>query len=396
MRRKTNDEFQEELRQLRKQGHDVYTDDIYVGACVTMDFYCSMGHHWPSNPNRVLSGHQYCPCCLNRRVLVGYNDLWSTHKEIAMMLKDPQVGYEHTYGSKYKTYFVCPNCGNVIFKTIKEVYCRGLGCQRCSDTISYPNKFVRSMLSQIAITNVEYEYSPQWVRPYLFDNYCEINGVPFLIEADGGLSHGHKVFGSNKIDTVGIERDKIKDKLAQEHNITVIRIDCNYQDSNKYKYIKQSILNSDIANIIDLSRVDWDKCHADALSSLVYKSAELYNDGYGIGEISRRLGYDSDTISRWLKQATDIGLCKYSKEESMRRGRRCLYHSVNQYTKDKVFVQTYESLSIASLITDVNITSIANCCKKKKHFRSAGGYLWFYADDLNQPDKSKIISTIQN
>ena len=195
-----------------------------------MDFYCSKGHHWPSNPNRILSG-QYCPCCLNRRVLIGYNDLWTTNPEIARLLQDPNVGYEHTYGSKHETYFICPFCGNKILKTIKEVYYRGLACQRCGDSISYPNKFIRAILSQLDIENVEYEYSPPWLRPYLFDNYCEINSLKVAIEADGGVGHGNKVFGSNEIDTAGINRDKIKDAMAYEHDINVIRIDCNYNDN---------------------------------------------------------------------------------------------------------------------------------------------------------------------
>lgn len=389
-RRKTNEEFQEELRKLREQGHDVYTDDEYVGNKGKMDFYCSKGHHWPSNPNRVLTG-QYCPCCLNRRVLVGYNDLWTTHKEIAALLQNPQDGYEHTYGSKYRTYFICPFCGNIIFKTIKEVYYRGLACQRCGDTISYPNKFMRAMLSQLDVQNVEYEYSPSWLRPYLYDNYFEVNGSKILLEADGGVGHGNKVFGSNEDDIDGAKRDKIKDVMAQERGICVIRIDCNYKDYNRYKYIQQNILNSELSNIVDLSHVDWDKCHADALSSLVYKSAELYNEGCGVGEISRSLRYNSGTINSWLKQATIIGLCEYNKAEARKRGRKYVYCAVNQYTKDQKFVQTYSSLSVASLATGIDLMAISNCCKKKKLYYTAGGYLWFYANSLDQPDKTKII-----
>ena len=176
----------------------------------------------------------------------------------------------------------------------------------------------------------------------------------------------------------------------------VIRIDCDYQDSNKYRYIKQQILNSELVNLVDLSCVDWDRCHAEALSSLVYRSAEMYNNGYGIGEISRGLGYNSGTITSWLKQATNIGLCAYSKEEARRRGRRVLSYPVNQYTKDQKFVQSYPSLSVASSSTNVDANAISNCCKKKRYFHTAGGFCWFYADDPNQPDKSKIISTIQN
>lgn len=394
-RKLTNEEFQERLWRFREQGHDVYCDDEYVDSKTRLWFYCSKGHRWHSEPNWVFNG-QFCPYCLNRRILVGYNDLWTTHKEIAELLQDPQIGYEHTYGSKYKTNFVCPCCGNIIFKSIKEVYSRGLGCQRCGDTISYPNKFMRAMLSQLDVQNIKHEYSPSWLYPYSYDNYFEVNGYKILLEADGGIGHGNKVFGSNEIDTDGIERDRIKDRLAQEHEIYVIRIDCNYKDYNKYKYIKQNILNSWFANIVDLSCVDWDKCHAEALSSLVYKCAEMYNKGLCVGDIVRKLGYDNGTVSSWLKQAAQIGLCTYSKEESRKRGRKLLYRAVNQYTKDGIFIGAYESLTAASLATSINSTAISNCCKKKKHFHTAGGFCWFYADDPDQPDKTKIISTTQN
>ena len=394
-RKLTNEEFQERLRQFREQGHDVYCDDEYIDSKTRLWFYCSKGHRWYSQPNWVFNG-QFCPYCLNRRVLIGYNDLWTTHREIAKLLQDPEIGYKHTYGSKYETNFVCPICGNIIFKSIKNVYSRGLACPRCADTISYPNKFMRAMLKQLDVQNIKHEYSPSWLGYYSFDNYFEINGLKILLEADGGVGHGHKAFGSNDIDTIGIKRDRIKDDLALEHGMRVVRIDCNYQDFNKYKYIKQQIMNSELTSIVDLSCVDWDECHAEALSSLVYKSAVLYNDGYGVGEISCKLGYNSGTINSWLKQATQIGLCAYSKEESRRRGRRILYRTVNQYTKDGIFVQTYKCMNDASLATDVDQTPISRCCRKEKHFRSAGGYLWFFSDDPDQPDKSKIILTIQN
>ena len=395
-RRKTNEEFQMQLAECRKNGQDVYCDDEYVNNHTLLNFYCSKGHTWQAKPNWIFSG-QSCPYCLNRRVLAGYNDLWTTHPEIAELLQNPEDGYKYTYGSKHKTYFICPNCGNIIFKTIKEVCNRGLACQRCGDGVSYPNKFIRSLLSQFDIKNVSYEYSPEWLRPYFFDNYFEINDSSYIVEADGGIGHGNKVFRSNEIDTDGIERDEIKDKRAQEHNINVIRIDCCYKNYNKYEYIKQHVIDSELADIFDLSCVDWNKCHLEALSSLVYESAKLYNDGYSIGDISSNVGYTCDTITRWLKQATDIGLCEYSQIESRKRGRRCLYHAVNQYTKDGIFIKTYLSLSIASSITGINLTSIANCCKRKKSFHTAGGYKWFYANDPEQPDKTKVIDlTTQN
>ena len=48
----------------------------------------------------------------------------------------------------------------------------------------------------------------------------------------------------------------------------------------------------------------------------------------------------------------------------------------------------------ASRQTGTNQGHIWGCCNGRR--KSAGGFLWFYADDPDQPDKSKIILTIQN
>ena len=62
------------------------------------------------------------------------------------------------------------------------------------------------------------------------------------------------------------------------------------------------------------------------------------------------------------------------------------YIPVNQYKKD-IFIATYNSLTEAHNETGVN--NISKCCKGRA--KVAGGYSWYYADDPNQPDKTKII-----
>lgn len=64
--------------------------------------------------------------------------------------------------------------------------------------------------------------------------------------------------------------------------------------------------------------------------------------------------------------------------------------AVNQYNKQGVFIASYNSIKEAHDKTGIN--NISKCCKDNT--KSAGGYKWYYADDLNQPDKSKIIKTI--
>ena len=54
---------------------------------------------------------------------------------------------------------------------------------------------------------------------------------------------------------------------------------------------------------------------------------------------------------------------------------------VIQYTKDNIFVAEYVSISEAGRQTKIKITNIAQCCRHKKGYKSAGGYIWKYKEE---------------
>lgn len=49
---------------------------------------------------------------------------------------------------------------------------------------------------------------------------------------------------------------------------------------------------------------------------------------------------------------------------------------VNQYTKEGIFVKTYDSIAQAGNEVGVYKSNISSCCKGK--LNSTGGYLWKY------------------
>ena len=63
---------------------------------------------------------------------------------------------------------------------------------------------------------------------------------------------------------------------------------------------------------------------------------------------------------------------------------------VNQYSLTNEYLKTYCSSKDAYNETKVYFTSILKTCRGTQ--KTAGGYKWFYADDPNQPDRTKIIS----
>lgn len=53
---------------------------------------------------------------------------------------------------------------------------------------------------------------------------------------------------------------------------------------------------------------------------------------------------------------------------------------IEQYTKDEIFIRTYNSLKEASEKTGIPQNNISQCCHLKRH--TAGGFKWKYEEDI--------------
>ena len=119
--------------------------------------------------------------------------------------------------------------------------------------------------------------------------------------------------------------------------------------------------------------------------------ADLYNQGLSVSEIQKIIGYCINTIRRWLTMAAKYNLCNYNRKESRRRTDDSIYRYINQYSINREFIRSYKCIAEASEATGANHSSIYGCCRHYPYHKTAGGFLWFYATDPDQPDKSKII-----
>ena len=118
---------------------------------------CELGHHYLCDVNTRSSGGG-CPFCANKKVLVGFNDLQSTHPELASEADgwDPTTV---TFGSSAQRFWVCARGHQ--WKTAIYSRTSGYGCPSCAQTGFDPNQpgfiyfidnFVLHMF-QIGITN---------------------------------------------------------------------------------------------------------------------------------------------------------------------------------------------------------------------------------------------------
>lgn len=371
---------EEFFARLQSKNPNIHTKDKYINARTNMLFYCDHKHEFYLTPNSALQGRG-CPYCSGRRVINGETDLWTLRPDIASVLKNTNDGHIYGVGSHKKLDFVCPDCGKESCLDLHSVVRQGFHCRWCGDGVSYPNKFSYAFLYQLPVMNWKREWQPDWAKPFFYDNYFEYNNRSYILEMDGHIGHGNKSF-DRKINIDGKLRDEHKDNLAIEHNISVIRVDCAYNNmADRFTYIYEQLVSSSLSDIFDLSCVDWNKCNTSALSSYVRKVASLYNQHISIGKIANDLCYSRNTIVSWLKQATTIGLCEYRTDAHKQ--------PLNLYNMSGEFIQSFTSYKEAGIYSGIDPRHLRYAANSNTHY--CKGILVYLVSDTTQPDKSKII-----
>lgn len=104
------------------------------------------GYRWTAQIYNRANG-KGCPCCANRVVVPGINDLATTDPELAAewhptlnSLKPTEV----TRGQSKKIYWICTKCGNVWQDTLNH-RSRGRGCSKCRKHSQKPDQSKKSL-----------------------------------------------------------------------------------------------------------------------------------------------------------------------------------------------------------------------------------------------------------
>ena len=314
--------------------------------------------------NDLNSGKGCNVCCVpSKKILIGYNDLWTTHPNIAKLLKDPQEGYEITQGSdKYKTY-ICQDCGYEKSYVPHNLIVFGFSCPRCGDKISFGNKVGFSLLEQLGVDFIpEYNF-----HDYRFDFYFEFNNVKYDLEMDGRLGHGNYNTLNNMSAEETKEKDEIRDCFSNEHGIEVIRIDCLKSNLN---YIKENIMNSKLNDLFDLSIIDWGKCEEYIDKVSIKTACDHWNSGIKSSpKIAKVMGLSNTTVVSYLNRGVELELCDYNKNK----------RKIIQLSKDNEFIKEWNG--IAETERELNINNISYCCWKHNNDKTAGGFKWMYKED---------------
>lgn len=251
--------------------------------------------------------------------------------ELVKYFVNKEDALKHKCYSTSKIKLKCVNCGTEKVGTTLQLSTYGIACKKCGDGISYPEKFMRSVLEQ---NNIKYQ---QQVK-FMIENkkrYWDfvIEDKKLIIEMDGGFHYTDKGFGKLCIDTQ--ENDKLKDQWAINNGYTVYRIDS--QQSNM-KYLKDNIINT-IDEVLDISKTDYIKAGTEAESSLMIKVCEYKknNPNSFTKEIANEFKIHESTAMNYMKAGSELGLCEYDSKEETKRQYSKISHSIEIY-KDGILV----------------------------------------------------------
>lgn len=293
-----------------------------------------------------------CPVCSNTKVIKGINDIATTDPELVKFFVNKEDAYNYSRCSSAEISVICPYCKST--KTIRVADMskkQDISCQKCSDGISYPNKFAHELFSQLSnqYLEYEYEYSPDWANKYRYDNYMKLlNGQEIIVEMDGGF-HNHK-------DSLyATKTDNIKNELSKQHNIKVIRINCDYDKTgNRFLFIKENTIKK-LSLYFDLSCVDWDKCNQSAISSKIINVLEFYknNPKWNLADIAKKFCISKQTLYEYLHTGEELGLCDYIRNDRSRIKNSkpvAMYNEFGEligiYKSAKVIEETFPELNL--------------------------------------------------
>lgn len=357
-----------------------------------------------------------CPYCspTKARLLKGYNDLATTHPELAKQwdyeANAPYTPDQVLHGTRKQFYWICPICG-LSYKAScnkRSTPSAPTGCPRClaGRQTSFAEQAIFYYLSRVYPDAIS-RYKADWLKRYELDIY--IPSLKIGIEYDGVFYH--KGEASDR-------KAKEKWKLCRNNGVRLWRIyegkarsfpyadqslaiEGNEDGRNKFLHpIIQEIIfeltkfqpwlrkNTDVN--IDRDRSDilaayhngvienaFPKKYPELLKEWDYEANGKLNPyAFSAGSTHKVHWKCSKCGNKWVAQighvtrGTGCPKCGIRKSTAKKQKRVC------QYSLEGKFIKEWVSVSEAARSLSKNSSNISMCCKGVRP--TAGGYRWDY------------------
>ncbi|WP_283695732.1 hypothetical protein [Clostridium perfringens] len=310
-------------------------------------------HKWETTPNGLLNGNR-CPICSRQKAVLGVNTIWDTDRWMCDLGVSEKDAKRYTHCGNKKITVRCPDCDREKKIQINNIYTYKSICCSCGDGKSYPEKFVFNLLEQLNV-DFEIEYKPKWIGNKRYDFY--IKDIQGIIEV-----HGKQHYSDNTFEYCGgktlkqeQQNDNLKRNMALSNGVKhYTELDCR---KSNMEWIKNSILNSELSNLFNLSNIDWQQCAEFANKNIVKEVCDYWSNKQE-DETSTDLGkifkLSITTIRKFLKKGTNLGWCDYNPKEEGLKGRLKGNKKVSKLNCKKVEIfKNGSSLGIFNSVTEL-------------------------------------------
>ncbi len=315
-------------------------------------------------PHYALRNKFGCPYCARK-------SLSKTHSTFSSELKELNANFipiEKYKGQNEEIKFKCLSCGGVFTKTPKRILnilkTSTNPCPLCSDTISYPEKFISNFLNQLEVKYIyQYNFAKGclWSKNYRYDFFIPDQNI--IIEVNGIQHYRQTSFGNYSEILIN---DNQKKELALQNGMKYAAIDAS---RSSMQYISNSIQHSILSKIYDLSNIDWNLCSSNASKSIFNKVCSLYNTGKNYREISKITLLSEVTVSRYVREGFSLNICQKHPITNINKCKEVKCIELNK---------TFTSVREANLYLNKKNTNstIYDCLHGRT--KTAFGYHWEY------------------
>lgn len=173
---------------------------------------CEKGHSWDAVIAKRVTGEK-CPICQGKQILVGFNDLATTHPSLSLEWDfEKNIDISPTSVSKGSDKSVWWKCShNHSWKSVISSRTTGISCPQCAKELqtSFPEKVLFYYIKEAFLDAIP-GYKSKELDPYELDIY--IPSLHIGIEYDGERWHQN------------IDKDLLKNKKCSELKIALIRV----------------------------------------------------------------------------------------------------------------------------------------------------------------------------
>ena len=261
--------------------------------------------------------------------------------ELAKLFKNQEEAGQITTGSSKRVTLICPECGTEKTLHMYDFKKYGFKCDVCSDTISYPNKIIRSFLMYYKdkVEEYDWEHSFDWSQNKVYDGYFKKDGQQYVIEMQGEQHYQDAWQTLSEQE----DNDKLKEKLAKDNGLIYIAINCKKLDSD---LIKQYMNGSILFKLFKMKEEDWRIILEMAEKNITKEICNYYNSvTHVFKDICQEFHTNKTTLRRYIKRGVEIGWIKDYYGENGKAARS--FHKAVLIYKEETLLKRCSSINLA-------------------------------------------------